>query len=239
MDLGSGSVFTVNGSTTETFSGVISGSGTLTRSGSGTTILSGTMNDVLASTVSGTAKLLVNGVLGGDVLVQTGGTLGGSGTTSGNIVVQSGAFLAPGNSPGSINTGSLNLQDGSTLSIQIEGSTLGSGYDSVNVTGAVSLLQTTGSILSLSGSYTPQPADYFALIINDGADAVNGTFAGYAEGGSVGFFNGVELFITYAGNVDAGSTSNDVLLTVPEPGSATLLIGGLAMLIGRRRRKQA
>ena len=239
VDLGSGSVFTVNGSTTETFSGVISGSGTLTRSGSGTTILSGSMNDVLASTVSGTAKLLVNGVLGGDVLVQTGGTLGGSGTTSGNIVVQSGGFLAPGNSPGLINTGSLNLQDGSTLSIQIEGSTLGSGYDSVNVTGAVSLLQTTGSILSLSGSYVPLPADYFALIINDGADAVSGTFAGYAEGGSVGFFNGVELFITYAGNVDAGSTSNDVLLTVPEPGSATLLIGGLAMLLGRRRRKQA
>jgi hypothetical protein len=82
-------------------------------------------------------------------------------------------------------------------------------------------------------------SDQFAIIINDGVDAVNGTFAGYGEGASVGFFNGVELFITYAGNADGGAVGNDVLLTVPEPGSATLLIGGLAMLLGRRRRKQA
>ncbi|QUE52573.1 tandem-95 repeat protein [Luteolibacter ambystomatis] len=79
----------------QTFSGVISGNGSLTKSNSGTLTLGGTNTYTGTTTVSG-GSLVVNGAVStGAVTVQTGATLGGSGTVGGATTVQSGATFAP------------------------------------------------------------------------------------------------------------------------------------------------
>ena len=78
--------------------------------------------------------LSVNGVINGTVFVDTGGTLGGTGTV-GNAVINGGA-LAPGNSIGTLNVaGSLTFSAASSYMIEISGR---SG-DLANVAGVAQL----------------------------------------------------------------------------------------------------
>ena len=167
----------------------------------------------------------------GKVVVQQG-TLNGSGTLAGPIQVNAGANLAPGTSPGVLSTGSATLDAGANLQIELGGTTLGTQYDQLNVTGAVTL---TGSnlVLSLINGFTPSAGQQFTIINNDAADAVAGTFAQpFVDLG------GVRFNINYA-----GGTGNDVVLTasaVPEPTTVGLLgLGALGLLARRRRRQRA
>jgi VCBS repeat protein len=154
--------------------------------------------------------LQVDGTIG-DTTVQSGAMLDGTGTT-GALTVDSGGTLAPGDDPGTINTGNLNLQAGSNLSIEIEGTSPGvGGFSDVVVTGSVTLAGTLSTTL-LNG-FTPQAGQSFEIINNDGADAVSGTFAGLAEGASF-TQGGTTYSISYA-----GGTGNDVVLTVLTVGS--------------------
>jgi hypothetical protein len=148
--------------------------------------------------------LQVDGTIG-NATVDSGGTLDGTGTT-GAVTVDSGGTLAPGDDPGTINTGNLDLQTGSALSIEIEGASAGAGgFDQVVVNGSV----TVGGTLSASllNGFTPTAGETFEIINNDGSDPISGTFAGLAEGAS---FNvgGTTFSISYV-----GGTGNDVVLT--------------------------
>src|SRR5262249_57037829 len=81
-------------------------------------------------------------------------------------------------------------------------------YDQLTVTGSVNL---GGATLNLRqfGGFVPSNATLqtFRIINNDGADAINGTFAGLAEGAIAGTVGGVNLYITYR-----GGDGNDVEL---------------------------
>ena len=99
-----------------TFSGVLqNGLSTLglSKSGTGTLILTGTstysgLTDVQAGLLS------VRGALSNSAVhVETGATLGGTGTIDGTVTVLSGGILSPGNSPGTLTVGSLVLNAGS------------------------------------------------------------------------------------------------------------------------------
>ena len=85
----------------------------LTKSGTGTLILTGTstysgLTDVQAGLLS------VRGTLSNSAVhVETGATLGGTGTINGTVTVLSGGILSPGNSPGTLTVGSLVLNAGS------------------------------------------------------------------------------------------------------------------------------
>ena len=165
---------------------VLLGSGTLTQTDQGASSFSGTL--------SGTSTYVI----------ASGVTLKGTGTYTTPIAVQSGATIAPGNSPGIIGTGDLTLAGGSTATFEIDGTTAGSGYDQINVTGTVTI---SGATLDLDIGYSSVEGDSYVLINNDGTDAVTGTFDGLAEGATL-TLSGRTYQISYA-----GGTGNDVTLT--------------------------
>ncbi len=231
IETGPGSVFTVSGPATSVFNGGIRGVGAFIRSGSGATDMAGTSEILGGTSVTGTSTLLVSGSLTGAVTVTSGATIGGTGSIIGTLTVQTGGLLKPGASPGQLDTGSLDLQTGSVSTFEINGTTAGTGYDQINTTGTVTL----AGDLVLSLGFTPAEAQVFALVLNDGTDAVNGIFTGYPEGATVASADGFDYVISYMGNADGGAVGNDIILTIPEPGSALLLLGGLGFLAGARR----
>jgi hypothetical protein len=138
--------------------------------------------------------------------VQAGGTLRGSGVVrdAAMLIVGAGGTMDPGTNEepyGSISVEhSVVLESGSTLTINLGGT---SQFDSLLVTddlvldGSLNLSLGFGSALNLG--------DLFEII--DVGGTRSGTFDGLADGGLVGTFGGVELFIDYH-----GGDGNDVVL---------------------------
>ncbi|MGN6322944.1 MAG: autotransporter-associated beta strand repeat-containing protein [Dyella sp.] len=100
---------------------VISGSGSLIQQGSGSVTLSGDASAFTGTTTVANGSLFVgssasNTTLGGQVVVNSGATLGGFGTISGNVNLQSGAIVTPGSSSGTLTVnGNLTAAQGSVL----------------------------------------------------------------------------------------------------------------------------
>lgn len=182
-----------------TWSVVKSGAGTLTLSGDnaysgGTTVTAGTLD--------------VEGRVGS--VSQSGGTLDGTGTVG--ALTSTGGTLQPGtSSTGILATNGVGLSSGSTFAVRLNGTTAGSGYDQLRVSGSEDLGDAT---LSVSLGFTPAPGQVFTIIQPGGPGAVTGTFAGLPDGavlrvGSVG------LLVHY------GAATGLVTLTaVPAPSAS-------------------
>jgi autotransporter-associated beta strand protein len=117
-----------------TYSGTITGSGTFTKDGAATQRLNG-INTLGAVVINSGSLLFLKNNTTGNVTVN-GGTLGGTGSVSGAVTVNSGAHLSPGASVESLGVGSLTLNAGSVLDIEIE--TIGVN-DLINVAGLLTL----------------------------------------------------------------------------------------------------
>ncbi len=170
----------------------------------------------------------------------TGGTLivKANISTSSMTTVQTGASLGGSGTVGS------DYNQADTLPIELTGTTPGiGGYDQVNVDlttgdfdGSVTL---SGSLVTAfsGGSYVN--GNLLFILLNDESDAINGTFSGLAQDAIVTNYGGFDWKISYTAN-SSGNTftgGNDVaLMAVPEPNVAALL-GGLGMLALLRWRR--
>ncbi len=191
--------------------GFTPGSWGLTKSGDGTLLLSGS-NAYTGTTTVDAGTLVVEGSITSGVTVNSGATLGGSGSV-GAVTVNSGGVVAPGSSPGILNTGDFSLKAGATLTSQIGGTTVGTQYDQINVTGSVTLAGTLD--LVLINNFNPASGNEFIIINNDGTtDAVSGTFAGLLQGAIVNAAG--QSFLIYYD----GGDGNDVVLAKDTPPTA-------------------
>ncbi len=111
-----------NNNANTTYSGVLSGIGSLAKIGNGTLVLTGS-DTYSGPTAVNQGRLVVNGSLLSPVTVGapsgSGGTLGGTGSLT-NVTVSASGHLAPGNSPGVLHlSGSLSLLAGAVLDYEL------------------------------------------------------------------------------------------------------------------------
>lgn len=158
-------------------------------------------------------KSIVNVDCSDRPVIVGGGILGGVGKV-GRVEVMSDGIIAPGNSPGTLSTGDLEFEEGGIYEFELAGNGAGE-YDQINVTGTVNLGNGTLRVLPLN-NFTPSQGQQYTIINNDGEDAVEGTFAGLAEGATVEVNGAAWFTISYV-----GGDGNDVVLTaIPGVGDA-------------------
>lgn len=162
----------------------------------------------------------VDGPLAGDatVNVKNGARLRGTGAISGDVNVESGGVIAPGNSSGvgTLGTGDLTLASGGNAEFTVNGITPGIEFGQLDVAGVVTLGGATGIFL---GGVADNPGQVITVIKNDGGEDIDGVWSGRAEGSTV-TINGVDFLLSYKG----GAGGNAVTLSqkyVPAFGGLT------------------
>ena len=165
VTLGSATLTAGGNNTSTTFSGIIGGSGGLTKVGTGTLILSGA-NTYTGATNVNAGVLSVNGSPVSTVNVNNGSTLMGTGIVGGLNVIN--GMLAPGNSIGTITVnGNLMMTAASTYQVEVSPA----AADRTNVTGTATLGGATVSAIYAAGSYVSK-----RYTILNAAGGVSGTF---------------------------------------------------------------
>jgi hypothetical protein len=161
------------------------GAGSVIIQGTGTVVLSADNTYTGGTTVQSGTLLIDGSTANSAITVDSGGTLGGTGT-AGAVTIESGGTFAPGD-PNTFTVASLTLNSGSNFDEEIGGTSAGTGgaggYDQTIVQsgGAISLGGATLDV-SLVDSFTPSVGDTFTIINNETGSDVAGTFAGLPQG---------------------------------------------------------
>jgi autotransporter-associated beta strand protein len=175
--------------------------------------------------VADTSAVEVMGAIAGSVLAAPGGSVRGSGTIDGPVTVQ--GQLQPGIAGGigtlTLLNDALSLNQGSLTTLELTGATADTfdrviGIDLFTLSGTISIM--------LGGGFQPQMGDSFDLF---DFNTVNAS----------GFELASELVLPALGpgllwNTDQFVNSG-ILVVVPEPTAALLLVGASGLLAGVRR----
>lgn len=156
------------------------------------------------------------------VNIPLAGVLRAAGVVNGSIA--NAGTLAPGNSPGTLSiTGDYTQDASATLAMELGGTTMGSGYDHLAITGLATL---SGTIqVELYNGYQPQMGATFDLL---DWGSIDGTFAQVT-------LPGLQPGLSWdTSNLYTRGELSVVL--VPEPGALCLLLAGAGVLLGRQRR---
>jgi fibronectin-binding autotransporter adhesin len=184
------------------------------------------------------------------ITIASGGTLNGSGTTTGALLVS--GTLAPGNSTGILDVGNTTFLSGGNYDWEIDNFTgvAGTNWDFLDITGSltISATSTPGSqfiidVISLLA------ADDTAGLASNFNSASNYTFAIATASGGISGYNAAAFSIntsgfqnTFTGTWGTSVTGNSLNITytaataIPEPSSASMLVLGLAAALAKRRR---
>ena len=164
----------------------------------------------------------------GDVLVNTGGTLKGSGGVQG--LTLNGGIVAPGNSPGLLTAYELNGSNG-TFQFQLGApTTRGVTYDAINVTNLLTLGANTAFTFETIDSYTYADGNTYDLFDWGSAD-MSAFNVAVLEAALPSLASTPDL----SWNVSQFTLDGTVSVsTVPEPSASVLFAIGVAGLIGTR-----
>jgi autotransporter-associated beta strand protein len=203
-----------------TLSGALSNGG-LTKDGMGLLVLKGSHTYTGSTTVAaGTLKLPAGATLAsttfdvaapatldvtdlGSFALGASKTLKGGGTVLGNLSVS--GTVAPGESPGVLNVGSVTFSSGGKLQIELGGTTAGTQYDRLQVAGFAGLGGTLA--VSLINGFRPSHNDAFTVLTCGSRSSTFGSTTGLDLGGRL------TLAPSYA--------STAVTLTAVQGGSGT------------------
>jgi fibronectin-binding autotransporter adhesin len=247
MDTNSGSIDTLSGGgdlvinsglnvKDGTFSGDITGSGSLSKTSSGILTLQGMTTVGALQVMEGTLANSSGQTITADVEVESGGTLNNNGIVDGLVNIQEGALLTgsgqfmdavtvsgglgPGNSPGTMVFDSdLTLENTSVTTIELVST---SSYDILQVAGNLTLAGT----LVLDSQFAPN-ATGIVLTVFDVTGSISGNFADIQDTNN--YWDTSQL--------STNGTITSILAVVPEPSSSLLFLFGGAVLAIFRRRK--
>lgn len=234
---GAATTFTKETSGTVTLSAVNTYTGATTVN-AGTLIVSSSGGIAAASAIT----IASGGTLQYDSATAAGavtlnGTLKGVGVL-GNVTVNAGGFVKPGDSIGNLTVANFSLNATGTLAMEINGAggmnNAGSTYDLLTVNGSLTL----GGFLVADGTINATMGNLYFIINKTSAGAVSGLLNGVDQGGLI-TLGGQSFNISYAGDFASNSFTggNDVVLqAVPEPSVVLLFGAGLLVVVLRLRR---
>ena len=237
----------------------LGGAGSLTKTTSGTVTL-GAANLYSGGTFINGGILVVNntsgsGTGGGNVSINSGGTLAGSGSIGGTVTNRFGGTISAGWNIGQLNSGPQIWLGGSTdlWEIRDAASTAGIGWDLLNISGTLNVLATSGNKVTLDvvtftlGGVPGQTANFNpsqsylwkiaqttgGITFAPGEDVT--TVFGLMTGGFANLLNGgVFGLVTANGGRDLDLTFTPAA-TVPEPDKpAFIALAGCFYIYGRR-----
>lgn len=220
--------------TSATYAGVIGAAGSLTKVGTGTWTLSGANTFTGATTISAGAIKIDNSTGSafgtGNVTIGANGTLTGAGSFTGALTNH--GIYAPGNSPTLSTLSSFSQSSTGTLQMEIAGLTRGTGYDALNVTGALAF----GGTLDLS----------FIDGFNGSSLTTGATFNLFDWGSVSGTFSALNLpdLAAYGLTWDTSAlyTTGELSVTtsaIPEPSTYALALAAVALGATVIRRRKA
>ena len=152
--------------------------------------------------------------------------MGGTGTMSGAVTINAGAHLAPGTSLGTLTVGSLTLSSNSLLDYEFGSPTQASDLTVVTSVGGLVL---NGGIVNVTPQAGFGPGEYPLL---DYAGSFTGSAGNLAIGSAPSGFN-------YSFVDNPATTSIDMVVSVPEPGTVLGALLGVSFVTGARRRRRS